>query len=35
MIADSDQKRSDVIRLICLREYCIRLRLQKDAEVFR
>ncbi len=35
IVADSDWERSDIIRLIYSREYCIRLRQWEDTEVFR
>ncbi len=35
MVADSDWERLDIIRLIHLREYCIRLRQWEDIKVFR
>ena len=35
MVADLDWERSGIIRLIYLREYCIRLRWWEDIKVFR
>ena len=35
IVADLNWERLNIIRLIYLREYCIRLRWQEDMKVFR